>query len=241
MDMIGRHSSTVSGASSHTDLPDIDQDDAILVSYSQSNAEKFLHLRPQFQRRASSEEPQNDSDQEDSPEHVHVIHISDEKVAVRQQSPAAKSVVSIKAEDLSQDDLQQEHDEILNVIETSFKNRGQHDGPSPLLDAEDLDILNSIVPEPSIVVLDSRCRAEPQITSQESQDEKSDTEVDEQDTSDAESEQIAPPSPYANNESKEEILQDNKEQQISVEVIMAENPDQGSKQRMIKLHTQTHE
>ena len=56
----------ISAASSHADIPDLDQDDAILVSYSQSNAEKFSHLRPLFannanktalQRRASSEEP----------------------------------------------------------------------------------------------------------------------------------------------------------------------------------------
>ena len=55
----------ITAASSHADIPDLDQDDAILVSYSQSNAEKFSHLRPLFananrtalQRRASSEEP----------------------------------------------------------------------------------------------------------------------------------------------------------------------------------------
>ena len=47
----------LSAASSHTDLPDLEQDDAILVSYSQSSAEKFAHLRPVNRRRASSEEP----------------------------------------------------------------------------------------------------------------------------------------------------------------------------------------
>ncbi len=49
----------LSAAQSHTDLPDLEDDDAILVSYSQSNAEQFSHLRQvyQNQRRASSEEP----------------------------------------------------------------------------------------------------------------------------------------------------------------------------------------
>merc|ERR1712008_223918 len=55
IDMVGRG---LSAATSQPDLPDIDQDDAILVSYSQSNAEKFSHLRPNYQRsdRGSSEE-----------------------------------------------------------------------------------------------------------------------------------------------------------------------------------------
>ena len=71
-------------------MPDIDQDDAILVSYSQSNAEKFAHLRPNYQRsdRASSEETDTDRgsilDHEkleisktSENTHVHVIHIND--------------------------------------------------------------------------------------------------------------------------------------------------------------------
>ena len=80
-------------------LPDIDQDDAILVSYSQSNAEKFAHLRPNYQRsdRASSEETDTDRgsslDHENRGSildhqkleisktnenaHIHVIHIND--------------------------------------------------------------------------------------------------------------------------------------------------------------------
>jgi hypothetical protein len=70
LDTVGTASKTnnnigITAASSHADIPDLDQDDAILVSYSQSNAEKFSHLRPLFahanrtalQRRASSEEP----------------------------------------------------------------------------------------------------------------------------------------------------------------------------------------
>ena len=88
MDMVGR----ISAASSQPDLPDIDQDDAILVSYSQSNAEKFSHLRPNYQSRSdrisSSEEPDDvidiqddhdDRDHDDTIEkkHVHVIRISD--------------------------------------------------------------------------------------------------------------------------------------------------------------------
>jgi hypothetical protein len=65
LDTVGTQNIGISAASSHADIPDLDQDDAILVSYSQSNAEKFSHLRPLFananktvlQRRASSEEP----------------------------------------------------------------------------------------------------------------------------------------------------------------------------------------
>ena len=91
MDMVGR----ISAASSQPDLPDIDQDDAILVSYSQSNAEKFSHLRPNYQNRSdhrisSSEEPDDvidiqdehddhndDQDNTIEKKHVHVIRISD--------------------------------------------------------------------------------------------------------------------------------------------------------------------
>jgi hypothetical protein len=61
MDMVGR----MSAATSQPDLPDIDQDDAILMSYSQSNAEKFSHLRPNYQNR---------SDRESSEETVHLEH-----------------------------------------------------------------------------------------------------------------------------------------------------------------------
>lgn len=126
MDLVG-----LSAASSHTDLPDIESDDAILVSYSQSSAEKFAHLRPQFQRRASSEEPP-------SP-HVHVIHISDTK-EVRQSPPNsqnAKSIVNISPESETDEDI------LKDVIENSFKD----------LEPEDFDILKSIVPEPSFQVV----------------------------------------------------------------------------------------
>lgn len=183
LDMVGR-GSAVSAASSHTDLPDIDQDDAILVSYSQSNAEKFTHLRPRYQRhhqRASSEEPKAENE-----EHVHVIHISDTTCNPaaaqqrRESSPSAVSVVSIRQPDSSPEPSEETTEDILlNVIENSFKDDEK-------LQPEDFDILKclNVVPEPSIVMLDT--------------------------PSEEQKEQIAPPSPYAN-EAQNRISQDYEE------------------------------
>ena len=125
MDSIGNFN-TLSAASSHTDLPDCDQDDAILVSYSKSNAEKFSHLRPQFQNfRSQSEEPQDQNS-----DLVQVIHINDSKEVTPENSK--KTIINLNQNEdffksnqesfkLISDKPLDEDEEILNVIEDSFK------------------------------------------------------------------------------------------------------------------------
>ena len=188
LDMVGK----ISAASSQPDLPDIETDDAILVSYSKSNAERFSHLRPAFQRRASSEEPSGgqktfdlelssgNENYDKSEQHVHVIHVNDVNGGPRMSPHSGSSSVSSKRsvvnigpeqvqigpektqiEPFSSKFILSEEDEILNVIQDSFKSQSAKHGllskgaPSPKLDPEDLDILNSIVPEPSLAIPDS--------------------------------------------------------------------------------------
>ena len=172
MDSIGK---SLSAASSHTDLPDLDQDDAILVSYSKSNAEKFSHLRPQFQRRASSEEPQNPQPQnfpensQNSQELVQVIHVND-NIKVTPEN-TKKTIINLNATENFEkiEDSNKpldEDEEILNVIQDSFKKCRAENLASPKLEPEDIDLLNalmshdSLVPEPSVVVLPDNTEAE---------------------------------------------------------------------------------
>ena len=192
-------------AISHTDLPDLDHDDAILVSYSQSNAEKFSHLRPlfakQFHRRASSEEPAeknceiNDDTLEilnheidtreilnrEIVDHVQVIrinssedniivptskNINEKNKSIEKSDPLNnKTVVAINTSnnntdvqdvtDVTDVILDDDEAEILNVIEDSFI---QNNISSPKLDQEDIDLLNALmnnetlVKEPSFVI-----------------------------------------------------------------------------------------
>ena len=162
MDSIGK---SLSAASSHTDLPDLDQDDAILVSYSKSNAEKFSHLRPQFQRRASSEEPQNQPQ-----DLVQVIHVND-VIRVTPEN-TKKTIINLNKEDFeieksgdNDNKPLDEDEEILNVIQDSFKKCRADNLASPKLEQEDIDLLNalmchdSLVPEPSVVVLPDNTEA----------------------------------------------------------------------------------
>lgn len=199
--------SAVSAASSHTDLPDIDQDDAILVSYSQSNAEKFTHLRPRYQRRASSEEPKTEQILSDD-QHVHVIHISDSTQSPqerRESSPSAVSVVSIRKNDSPEPSEPEEttEDILLNVIENSFKDDEK-------LQPEDFDILKClVVPEPSIVMLDSSVPPPPPPTEDMKKEQ-----------------QIAPPSPYAN-EAENRIISDKEAQKVSLSSSSSESTAAG--------------
>ena len=191
-------------AISHTDLPDLDHDDAILVSYSQSNAEKFSHLRPlfakQYHRRASSEEPAEKNCEIDDDtleilnheidtreilnreivDHVQVIRINssedniivptskniNENKSIEKSDPLNnKTVVAINTSnnntdvqdvtDVTDVILDDDEAEILNVIEDSFI---QNNISSPKLDQEDIDLLNALmnnetlVKEPSFVI-----------------------------------------------------------------------------------------
>ena len=211
MDSIGGfNGKTLSAASSHTDLPDCDQDDAILVSYSKSNAEKFSHLRPQFQRfRSSSEEPSNI---EQSSDLVQVIHINDCKEVTPENTK--KTIINLNSsldEEhdqqsfkvlLSDDKPLDEDEEILNVIEDSFKrcysDKGQRNESlaSPKLEPEDIDLLNalmshdSLVPEPSVVIPEKVAKEEDlQVVNHDDDDNKELKNIEEATP--------PPPSPYA--------------------------------------------
>jgi hypothetical protein len=123
----------LSAASSHTDLPDIEQDDAILMSYSRSNVEKFSHLRPFYQRRASSEEPAQSVEIEvhESPaprKHVQVIRVNDESgqhrsdLDHRRHDPSPSSVSSAADHDeiTYRRSPSDEYDEPQNVLQLTI-------------------------------------------------------------------------------------------------------------------------
>ena len=214
MDSIGK---TLSAASSHTDLPDLDQDDAILVSYSKSNAEKFSHLRPQFQRRASSEEPNLPEQKiEQSTDLVQVIHINDCKEVTPENTK--KTIINLNSDEdfkvLSDDKPLDEDEEILNVINKKCDQQRSQSLASPKLEPEDIDLLNalmshdSLVPEPSVVPLVSEVNHD----------------IDDQSNNKESTIQAPPPpSPYASSSNTtdvqpdDEVISDNDENDDKIE------------------------